>query len=91
LSLQTETQQLETVDQAILHTNKSPPSSMGGKFTRDGFTNNLSKRAVTRCSKTLCTYIENIINMNSHKKKECSLQFEQDDVKHMKYNKNIPA
>ncbi len=37
-----------------LLTNRSPPSSIGGRFTRDGFTNNLSRRAVTRCSKTRC-------------------------------------
>lgn len=44
----------------IILTNRSPPSSMEGKFTRDGLTNSLSRRAVTRCSKTRCIQNNNI-------------------------------
>lgn len=38
----------------IVLTNRSPPSSMEGKFTRDGLINSLSRRAVILCSKTRC-------------------------------------
>ena len=41
--------------QVIQLTNRSPPSSIGGKFTREGFTNSLSRSAVTRCSRTRYT------------------------------------
>ncbi len=44
-----------------LLTNRSPPSSIEGRFTRDGFTNNLSRRAVTRCSKTLCIQHKKVV------------------------------
>lgn len=45
----------------IVLTNRSPPSSMEGKLTIDGFSNSLSKRAVIRCSKTRC--IQNYENI----------------------------